>query len=112
MNLIEQLGGYEKSKRELKLKEDGSMFQCCTAITADMIRDALLEHRRENNIFEKGDAVTWKAHFKGEWRCGFGFITDIDEEIECVNIDNCVGVDIYEIKHATPKEIAQGYRDE
>ena len=57
MDLIEQLGGYEKAKRELKLKEEHSMFQCCTAITADMIRDALLEYRRANGIYEVGDKV-------------------------------------------------------
>lgn len=55
MNLIEQLGGYEKSKRELELKEEDSVFQCCNTITSDMIRNALLEYRRQHNIFEVGD---------------------------------------------------------
>lgn len=57
MNLIEQLGGYEKAKRELELKEKDSVLQCCIAVTAEMIRDALLEYRRQNNIFEVGDYV-------------------------------------------------------
>ena len=60
MNLIERLGGYEKSKRELELKEEDSVFQCCNAITSDMIRNALLEHRRQHNIFEVGDKVVSK----------------------------------------------------
>lgn len=55
MNLIEQLGGYEKAKRELQLKEQNSVLQCCITVTAEMIRDALLEYRRQHNIFEVGD---------------------------------------------------------
>ena len=57
MNLIEQLGGYEKASRELGLKEKNSVLQCCIAVTAEMIREALLKHRREHNIFEVGDKV-------------------------------------------------------
>ena len=61
MNLIEQLGGYEKASRELGLKEKNSVLQCCIAVTAEMIRDALLEYRRQHNIFEVGDKVVIKA---------------------------------------------------
>ena len=63
MNLIEQLGGYEKAKRELQLKEQNSVLQCCITVTAEMIRDALLEYRRQHNIFEVGDKVV-KTHPK------------------------------------------------
>lgn len=55
MNLIEQLGGYGNAKCELELKEQNSVFQCCIAVDAEMIRDALLQYRREHNIFEVGD---------------------------------------------------------
>ncbi len=55
MNLIEQLGGYGEAKRELELKEQNSVLQCCSAVTAEMIRDALLEYRRQHNIFEVGN---------------------------------------------------------
>lgn len=55
MNLIEQLGGYERAKRELELKEQNSVLQCCIAVTAEMIRDALLEYRREHKMYEVGD---------------------------------------------------------
>ena len=63
MNLIEKIGGYEKAKFELKLKEDHSVFQCCHHITADMIRNALLEYRRTHNIYDVGDLVV-KTHPK------------------------------------------------
>lgn len=55
MNLIEQLGGYEKAKRELELKEQNSILQCCASVTDDMIRSAMLDYRRQHNIFEVGD---------------------------------------------------------
>lgn len=61
MNLIEQLGGYEKAKRELELKEQDSVLQCCIAVTAEMIRDALLEYRRQHNIYEIDDYVVYQG---------------------------------------------------
>ena len=63
MDLIEQLGGHERAKRELELKEQKSVLQCCIAVTAEMIRDALLEYRRQHNIFEVGDWAV-KTHPK------------------------------------------------
>lgn len=55
MNLIEQLGGYERAKDALELPlnygfSDGD------------IKAALLEYRRQHNIFEVGDKVVVKAH--------------------------------------------------
>ena len=61
MNIIEQLGGYEKAKRELQLKEQNSVLQCCIAVTAEMIRDALLQYRRQHNIFEVGDCLLYTS---------------------------------------------------
>ena len=63
MNLIEQLGGYEKAKRELQLKEQNSVLQCCITVTAEMIRDALLEYRRQHNIFEESDKIVFIDDF-------------------------------------------------
>lgn len=61
MNIIEQLGGYEKAKRELQLKIDGSVLQCCMSVTADMIKAALLEHRRQHNFYEVGDKIVYSS---------------------------------------------------
>ncbi|WP_180001204.1 hypothetical protein [Acinetobacter sp. YH12255] len=55
MNLIERLGGYEKAKRELQLKEQNSILQCCASVTTSMIRSAMLEYRREHKMYEVGD---------------------------------------------------------
>lgn len=71
---------------------------------------AALENRRQHNIFEVGDLVTYKAHFKGMWREGFGKITEIDEDLEAVNIDENIGVAISEIEHANDEEIKAGKR--
>ena len=50
MNLIEQLGGYERAK---------SIANCKSGIVhpTQQLLDALLEYRREHNIFEVGDKV-------------------------------------------------------
>lgn len=107
MNLIEQLGGYEKAKRELQLKEQNSVLQCCITVTAEMIRDELLEYRRQHNIFEESDKIVFVDDFmhgelmtvawarKGEvW---------MDEGAK-----RCT--DLSMIRHATDEEIKAGKR--
>ena len=103
MNLIERLGGYERAKDALELPLN-------YGFSDDDIKAALLEYRRQHNIFEVGDLVTYRAHFKGVWREGFGKITEIDEDLEIVNIDENVGVAISEIEHANDEEIKAGKR--
>lgn len=104
MNLIEQLGGYEKAKRELQLKIDNSVLQCCMSVTADMIQEALLEHRRKNNIFEAGDKYTYLVDWDDSIDSIYSF-DPIEWGDHLWNIENM-------IRHATDKEIAQGFRDE
>lgn len=97
MNLIEKFGGYEKAKRELQLKEQNSVLQCCIAVTAEMIRDALLEYRRKHNIFEVGDLVVYK-HPIGVERV----VSVIDEHL--------IPRFLWQIRHATPEEIKANRR--
>lgn len=111
MNLIERLGGYEKAKRELELKEQNSVLQCCSAVTAEMIRDALLQYRRQHNIFEVGDKVVFDAHFCDEHKgSGYGEITYCTMDKRVFEIDSYYLVSIAEIQHATNAEIAAGKR--
>lgn len=57
MNLIEKLGGYERAKIIQGSREMGGL-------PADLdLEDALLEYRRQHNIFEVGDKVI-KTHPK------------------------------------------------
>lgn len=62
MNLIEQLGGYEKAKEILSRERnseniDPVIYLNGNEILIDAICDALLEYRRQHNIFEKEDFV-------------------------------------------------------
>ncbi|WP_179992053.1 MULTISPECIES: hypothetical protein [unclassified Acinetobacter] len=107
MNLIEQLGGYERAKHEFEMIKEMKPIYPGEIETNNRL---LLEYRRQHNIFEVGDLVTYKAHFKGMWREGFGKITEIDEDLEIVNIDENVGVAISEIEHANDEEIKAGKR--
>ncbi len=65
MDLIEQLGGYERAKdglHRLKL-EKKDLLTCGDLIVVESEIDAaLLEYRRQHNIFEVGDKVVVKDH--------------------------------------------------
>ena len=67
MNLIEQLGGYEKAKEALhQLKsEKKDLISCGASIFVEsQVIDALLDHRRQHNIFEVGDLVVSRCNDK------------------------------------------------
>lgn len=55
-----------------------------------------LKFRRANNIFEKGDKVVFLEKYHSAMICEYG--------------DGCE--DVGEVRHASTKEIAQGFRDE
>lgn len=75
MNLIEQLGGYEAAKGLFNLYEYSIGFKYYKVFKGDFesagyidvfipdLQKALLEHRRQHNIFEVGDKVI-KTHPK------------------------------------------------
>lgn len=104
-NLIEQLGGYEKAK------------ECLNTRTARLsvineLRSALLEYRRQHNIYEVGDFVLRNDGFYHVLK-----ITGVDNDgadlVRRVDGDpRWSRFKLTEIRHATDKEIAQGYRDE
>lgn len=112
MNLIERLGGYEKAKRELELKEQNSVLQCCIAVTAEMIRDALLEYRRQHNIFEVGDKVIFTDVLNS---CVVTFESIESNPMQIVWLtypDGTAGYVFHlsKIRHATDEEIKAGGR--
>lgn len=57
-NIIEQLGGYEKAKEYLKTLESIPMHEQ-TEDTIMWLPHELLEHRRQNNIYEEGDWIIY-----------------------------------------------------
>ena len=110
MNLIEQLGVYNIAKRELELKEQHSVLQCCIAVTAEMIRDELLEYRRQHNIFEVGDKVVVLTNALGnKYTWMVESIDGIMVEISQLGQPN-EWVHYSEIAHTTPEEIKAGKR--
>lgn len=110
MKLIDKLGGYENAKKLRGTTSNALLDMKTWTVHVDDIDKELLEYRREHNIFELGDMVTYKAYFKGGLREGFGVITDIDEGLEWVTIDDKILVAIDEISHATDAEIQAGHR--
>ncbi|WP_180113297.1 hypothetical protein [Acinetobacter sp. YH12073] len=107
MNLIEQLGGYEKAKIRL-----GSC-DITLAYYQELDRQ-LLEHRRQHNIFEARDAVIrkWNGRL-------YYLIVDIDNDGQEFLIHHDKGAkfkdcrisdNICNFKHATDAEIKAGKR--
>ena len=105
MSLIEQLGGYEKAKEWYK-------DQDLRGNHTTRIRHALLEYRRQHNIFEVGDKVvllgdgTWGHLFEVEKMSPKGrkptkLKTDVFGNFH-------VGYNV--VRHAAPEEIAAGRR--
>lgn len=85
MNLIEQLGGYEAAKA--KFRDNGSLH-------AERLKSALLEYRRQHNIFEEGDWVVIPSRGNGLFQVS---------RLLCRS-------DMQEMIHATDDEIKAGKR--
>ena len=63
MNLIEQLGGYERAKdglHRLKLEKKDLLTCGDLVVVESEIDAALIEYRRQHNIFERNDYVVNK----------------------------------------------------
>ena len=63
MNLIERLGGYEKAKAFLNATSftiDELIMMQRSGLRTQHVEKALLQYRRQHNIFEVGDKVVYK----------------------------------------------------
>ena len=103
--MIEQLGGYEKAKDALDLPLNYDFSD-------DDIRKALLDYRRENNIFDVGDKVVSKYE-------NLNLFGDVVLEIEYfrklssvvwVRFTNENDYRVDALRHATDTEIKAGRR--
>ena len=105
MNLIEQLGGYLQAKALRALP--AATYDCGFRFSREELECAMLDHRRQHNIFEESDKIVFIDDFmhgelmtvawtrKGEvW---------MDEGAK-----RCT--DLSMIRHATPEEIKAGRR--
>lgn len=105
MNLIEQLGGYERAKHEFEMIKEMKPIYPGEIETNDRL---LLEYRRAHNIFEEGDYIIhdgelkvfamWSNAIDGCAYIGYAYA----EDGEMAHKD--------EFRHATDEEIAAGKR--
>ena len=111
MNLIEQLGGYERAKdglHRLKLEKKDLLTCGDLVVVESEIDAALLEYRRQHNIFEPDDYIIhdgelkvfamWSSAVKGCAYIGYAYA----ENGEMAHKD--------EFRHATDAEIKAGKR--
>ena len=114
MNLIEQLGGYERAKdglHRLKLEKKDLLTCGDLVVVESEIDAALIEYRRQHNIFEVGDKVVFRD-------CsGIGGASDAIDLMTVKSIDafgvrmtNSLCPWAIQIRHATEEEIEAGCR--
>ena len=115
MNLIEQLGGYERAKdglHRLKLEKKDLLTCGDLVVVESEIDAALIEYRRQHKIFEIGDEVvllgdgTWGHLFEVEKMSPKGRKPTKLKTNVFGNFH--VGHNI--MRHATPEEIKAGRR--
>ena len=107
MNLIEQLGGYEKAK---EWHDENTDKEWVGIYHMPKLYLALLEYRRQHNIFEVGDKIVYLPNIAPEhndiydvWKvdliCCLAMLGDMDYRA------------MYDqIRHATNEEIKSGRR--
>ena len=111
MNLIEQLGGYERAKdglHRLKLEKKDLLTCGDFVVAASEINAARIEYRRQHNIFETDDYIIhdgelkvfamWSSAVEGCAYIGYAYA----ENGEMAHKD--------EFRHATDEEIKAGKR--
>jgi hypothetical protein len=105
MNLIKQLGSYEKARDWIRSNADDVKH----GYLEDYERE-LLEYRRRHGIFEEGDYIIYDGEFMvfamwSEIKGDYAYIGYADD-------DDGLMVSKDDFKHATDSEIAKGKRDE
>ena len=107
MNLIEQLGGYENSKCYLESCGD---MDSIGGFTPLQIQEALLQYRKQHNIFEVGDKAVLKNSRFGSFNDSVYDVVKINKthllyELDC----GWCGYSHY-LQHASDAEIKVGHR--
>lgn len=125
MNLIEQLGGYERAKAFLSATSytiDELIMMQRSGLRTQHVEKALLEYRRQHNIFEVGDKVVSDFYQLDSLFC-VSHVCVLDEFIYSNKVlldgdvfttkDKLKGECRFlfeEIRHATDEEIKAGKR--
>ena len=100
MNLIENLGGYESAKS--KFRDNGSLH-------AGRLKKALLEYRRQHNIYEIGDKIVSTLNGSEDWKNAICEILAFHKKMAITTGFSCA-IHHYDYRHATPEEIKAGRR--
>lgn len=96
MNLIEQLGGYEKAKAEHEARKRSGIHAC-------ELERALLQHRREHGIYEMGDYIIFDDELMV-----FAMWSELSTDkayIGYADAEDGIIADKSKFKHATDAEI-------
>lgn len=116
MNLIKQLGGYERAKAFLNAASytmDELIMMQRSGVRPQHVEKALLEYRRQHNIFEVGDYFCYESKYlsndplDGDAYKKLNQLDSID--FECGFVESALkrgGI----IRHATDAEIKAGKR--
>ena len=110
MNLIEQLGGYEKAKAFLNATSytiDELIMMQRSGLRPQHVEKALLEYRRQHNIFEVGDKVIGSKLFDDRI---FEFQYYLPELSMAVISKDGAAIGLNQLRHATDEEIKAGKR--
>ena len=99
MNLIEKLGGYEKAKQKYSERPFDLAW-------AD-IGQALLEYRRQHNIYEVGDKVVKASRLNDD---KVYWVFEVADSLNWVKTSCGAFIDAPMFKHATDEEIKAGRR--
>ncbi|WP_075174439.1 hypothetical protein [Acinetobacter indicus] len=112
MNLIEQLGGYERAKHEFEMIKEMKPIYPGEIETNNRL---LLEYRRQHNIFESGDLVVDTTGFY-DWLCRVEYLST-DGRVVMYRHDQRKGDTAFTtrplietVRHATDAEIKAGKR--
>ena len=109
MSLIEQLGGYERAKAFLNATSftiDELIMMQRSGLRTQHVEKALLEYRRQHNIYEAGDLVVSKngCELVSEITYLQGGLAKIKNE----KFDHVYS--LQDFRHATDEEIKAGKR--
>lgn len=118
MNLIEQLGGYEKANAEYKgvkhLRDSAEVERGRVVFAIGILRQDLLEYRRQHNIFEVGENVVCKyehTHLFGDVVLEIAYFRDDLKDLgRFVRFTNGNDFKLDALRHATDAEIKVGRR--
>ena len=105
MNLIEQVGVYEKAKAvQIRRAMDGILHEYDFQLV-----DALLEYRRQHNIYEIGDKIVSTLDGSEDWKNAICEILAFHKKMAITTGFSCA-IHHYDYRHATDEEIKAGRR--